>query len=209
MVMTVEQAIAQSSGAKRHVLLGNGFSIAWKASVFTYDSLLEKADFSAIENASGLFEAAGSNDFEFVIRGLQQSAKFLQVYRPEEVETAERMLSDAEELKAILVRAIAENHPDLPGAVAAEAYVACRAFLANFDHIYTVNYDLLLYWTLMQDEVDELDIRCDDGFRNSENGDDTDYVAWERACVSCMSTSRRHGWRFPCTASWPRPRRSP
>lgn len=179
MVLSFDQALAQSTEGKRHVLLGNGFSIAWRADVFRYDSLLEQADFAAIENASDLFEAAGSNDFEVVIRGLQQSARFLQVYRPEETETAARMLEDAEELKAILVRAIAGNHPDLPGAVTPEAYAACRDFLSNFGHIYTVNYDLLLYWALMQDEVDEIDIRCDDGFRNPDNGDDADYVAWE------------------------------
>jgi hypothetical protein len=179
MVLSYREALNQTTEGKRHLLLGNGFSMAWRATVFSYASLREQADFSAIHDPEALFQAAESNDFEIVIRGLQQSARFLEVYRPEETATAARMRADAEELKAILVRAIAENHPELPTAVTPEAYAACRAFLSSFDRIYTLNYDLLLYWALMQDAVDTRNIRCDDGFRNPDNGDDADYVAWE------------------------------
>jgi len=178
-LLTFEEALRQTEGRHRHVMLGNGFSMAWRANVFSYSSLLEEADFSDILDHEGLFAVAGSNDFEIVIRGLQQSAAYLRVYRPDDEQTAARMLQDAEALKTILVRAIADNHPDLPAAVTPEAYAACRRFLSHFEHIYTVNYDLLLYWTLMQNEIDELDIRCDDGFRQTENGEDADYVAWE------------------------------
>lgn len=179
MILSYQEALDQTQAGKRHVLLGNGFSIAWGTKIFIYESIFEQADFSKILNAAALFGAAGSNDFEIVIRGLQRSAKFVRVYKPDETTIPERMLEDAAKLKEILVQAIAENHPALPSEIKSQAYVACRKFLSSFTRIYTVNYDLLLYWTLMQDEFDELDIPCDDGFRNPDGNGDSDYVSWE------------------------------
>jgi hypothetical protein len=49
--------------------------------------------------------------------------------------------------------------------------------LAHFNKIYTLNYDLLLYWTLMHDEL-EPEVPCDDGFRTPEEGAQ-EYVTWE------------------------------
>ena len=59
-----------------------------------------------------------------------------------------------------------------------EQYTSCRQFLSHFDgHIYTLNYDLLLYWTLMQDEL-KPELKSDDGFRDVEEGS-ADYVVWD------------------------------
>lgn len=93
------------------------------------------------------------------------------------------MRRDADALREVLVRAIADNHPAWPGEISSQSYTACRHFLAHFKNIYTLNYDLLLYWALMQDEIDPPQLRSDDGFRTSiENGEE--YVTWE---------SGRHG----------------
>lgn len=40
------------SAKKRHLLLGNGFSIALKPDIFSYGSLYENADFSAAPHAT-------------------------------------------------------------------------------------------------------------------------------------------------------------
>src|SRR3546814_15524680 len=61
--------------SKRHLLLGNGFSIALKPDIFTYGSLFDNADFSAAPHVPKLFEALATNDFEIVIRHLQDTAK--------------------------------------------------------------------------------------------------------------------------------------
>jgi hypothetical protein len=36
---------AESLGKKRHLLLGNGFSISWNPKIFQYGSLFDRADF--------------------------------------------------------------------------------------------------------------------------------------------------------------------
>jgi len=141
-----QQALDASNGGKRHLLLGNGFSIAWNSKIFTYESLFKRADFSKMPHADQLFAAAKTQDFEVVIRELIAAAKYISVYLPKEKSVAEQMLQEAAELKIVLVKAIAENHPDLPLAVAESAYRACRVFLSHFDRKFTLNYDLLLYW---------------------------------------------------------------
>ena len=74
---------------------------------------------------------------------------------------------DAAGLREVLVRAIAENHPAHPGEIDIEQYQHCRHFLSHFHTIYTVNYDLLLYWAIMQDL--EPEVPSDDGFRRPED----------------------------------------
>jgi hypothetical protein len=105
----------------------------------------------------------------------------LKAYRDVPPGLFESLNQDAAELKNVLVTAVGKHHPDRPFDIDKKQYAACRAFLANFDHIYTLNYDILLYWALMQDEVDKLELRPDDGFRHPEDGEDAPYVVWLEA----------------------------
>ncbi|ANC91121.2 DUF4917 domain-containing protein [Azospirillum humicireducens] len=165
----------------RHLLLGNGFSIALKPDIFHYASLYEAADFSAAPKVKDLFEALGTRDFETVIRHLTDTAKVVRVYWPERVKAIARLEEDAAAIKNALVSAIARNHPARPYEISPEQYAHCRHFLMPFKHIYTLNYDVLLYWALMQTEVDDLKLLPDDGFRHPENDLDAPYVSWQEA----------------------------
>lgn len=166
--------------AHRHLLLGNGFSIALKPDIFSYGSLYDNADFSAAPTVPALFEALDTQDFEVVIRHLQSTATVVEVYRPKLVKLAGRLRRDAAAIKAALVTAIARRHPDRPYDIAPARYAACRVFLRNFEHIFTLNYDVLLYWTLMQSEVDKIDLHHDDGFRHPDDPGEP-YVSWQEA----------------------------
>lgn len=182
-VASFDNALAriQAAARRHHLLLGNGFSIALKPDIFSYTSLFENADFSAAPHLPILFEALATTDFEIVIRHLQDTATILEIYRPRLVNLSKRLRADAGLLKDILVSAIAQRHPDRPYDLATDQYVACRQFIANFDHIFTLNYDVLLYWALMQDELDEINLRPDDGFRHPEEAPEEPYVSWQQA----------------------------
>jgi Domain of unknown function (DUF4917) len=181
-ISTFDQAMRGIKGAKnKHLLLGNGFSIALKPDIFTYGSLYENADFSDAPRVPELFEALGTKDFEIVIRYLQDAAKVVEVYRPELRRLAARLRQDAAAIKHALVSAVAKRHPDRPFDVSASQYAACRAFLHRFNHIFTLNYDVLLYWALMQTEVDKLALLPDDGFRHPEEDPDLPYVSWQQS----------------------------
>jgi hypothetical protein len=181
-VLSFERAMRRISNAnKKHLLLGNGFSIALKPDIFNYASLYENADFSEAPHLPALFEALGTKDFEIVIRHLQDAAKVVQVYRQNLPHLAARLRRDATKIKHALVSAVATGHPDRPFDVTPDQYAACRDFLRKFDHIFTLNYDVLLYWALMQTEVDNLPLRPDDGFRHPEEDPDLPYVSWQQA----------------------------
>ena len=169
----------KNTGAKKHILIGNGFSIALKPDIFSYGSLHSKADFSTVPHAAEVFKALATQDFEAVIRLLVDMAKVLKCYEDTSTDLVAQIEKDAAAIKTILAQAIARNHPDRPYDITNEQYAACRTFLNNFNHIYTLNYDVLLYWALMHDEVDELDIRCDDGFRHPEGNETAPYVSWQ------------------------------
>jgi hypothetical protein len=187
-VVTYEKAMAAMAGAKkRHLLLGNGFSIALKPDIFSYGSLYENADFSAAPHVKKLFEALRTQDFEIVIKHLQDAATVVEVYRPSATTLARRLRNDAAAIKDALVTAIAKRHPDRPFDISPAQYAACREFVSTFDHIFTLNYDVLLYWALMQDDVDKLNIQHDDGFRHPEDDPDKPWVSWQQANSATVS----------------------
>lgn len=207
-VKTFAEALAETYLGKRHLLLGNGFSIALFPDRFRYGSLLEEADFSNCPNARQAFDRLGTTDFEVVIKALRNAIALLPLYSAETA--ALRLMQEhAETLKELLVQAIAGRHPERPSDITEEQYSACRAFLAHFvgasrdfkgtggkdrrGYIYTLNYDLLLYWTLLHDQVihwnaanplsSEFEqtetLQHDNGFREPDANAGAPYVTWE------------------------------
>lgn len=174
---------------KRHLLLGNGFSIACKPNIFCYSSLFAEAKRKMPPELVEIFAILETQDFERAIRALIDASKILGAYLPTEARSAERLIMDSERLKGDLIQAVAGTHPARPFDITSDQYSACRLFLANFisegsgGKIYTFNYDLLLYWTLMH-EAEELNYDCvdlkhDDGFRKDAVNVDADYVEWQ------------------------------
>lgn len=181
--MTFAEAInASAEYSKRHLLLGNGFSIACRPDIFRYGKLFEQADFSALsDSAKSAFSVLHTTDFERVIKALRDSAAIAALYGVTDAQVY-AMRRDADALKELLVQTIAQSHPALPDDITDDEYAACQRFLANFHTTYTFNYDLLLYWTHMHRE-NRADVQADDGFRTSqsdiESGIPSEYVVWE------------------------------
>src|SRR3954467_13778049 len=95
-ILTFEQAMHEIRGVKhKHLLLGNGFSIALKPDIFTYGSLFENADFSKVPHAKGVFAALKTKDFEAVIRHLLNAAAVAALYRPQDKKLVTELLADA------------------------------------------------------------------------------------------------------------------
>lgn len=187
-LLSFDDAIADSERyAKRHLLLGNGFSIACRADIFHYGSLFAQADFSAAPEAVKVFEALGTQDFEIAIKSLENAAQILPAYVEASRDPQALMLAHAAALKEILVQTIAANHPRIPADIPDRKFWACRAFLSHFvrrggGQIYSLNYDLLLYWTLMHEDMPfgaPVLLEKNDGFGNDEDEPDADYVVWQ------------------------------
>lgn len=192
-ILTFEKAISLINGTKPHLLLGNGFSIACRPDIFVYNKLFERADFSALSKSARMsFDALGTTDFEKVIKALRDAEALLAVYVGSTSDIRQQMGLDANGLREVLVQAIASSHPDFPGALTESEYAHCKTFLTNFKTVYTLNYDLLLYWTQMHVAEDETPI-SDDGFRKPQDDFEASYVTWEPHQAHDQNTWYLHG----------------
>jgi hypothetical protein len=201
-IISFEDALRKTRGERRHVLLGNGFSIALFPGRFSYKSLLEEAKgaglFEEYPELQKAFEILKTTDFEVVLEALIHMRRLLHLYVTDEAPNT-KIAEHVVHLKEALVTAIAGKHPERLGEINENQFTAARTFLANFAGanlekrgcIYTLNYDLLLYWTLMHDPApvwdgrrfvapdDPLYLASDDGFRAPDDDYDAPYVAWD------------------------------
>ena len=131
-------------------------------------------------NTKKVFETLNTTDFEAVMKYLLQAETLTKIYDPGNSILAQKFAEDANILRDILAKAIASNHPERMDEIPDGKFVSCRKFLSNFKKgkIYTLNYDLLLYWALMRSDIDNLNVTRDDGFR-FPSGDPKDYVVWD------------------------------
>ncbi len=191
-VFTFDQALGQIAETKRpNVLLGNGFSRACLDDTFAYDALANRAGTGSLSpNGWASFDVLSTSDFEVVMRGLADAARLVTLYAPESP-VARMLTADGDALREVLLDAIARSHPDHPFEIDEDRYLACKRFLSHFGTIYTLNYDLLLYWALMHEGDPK--VRCDDGFRKPEDDDDATYVVWDPAAVKTQNVYYLHG----------------
>lgn len=178
-MLTFEEALARSHEIhkKRHLLLGNGFSIACRPDCFAYERILDEADLEALSvRGLELFESEETADFEQVVRSLRAAARMADFYKTSDAELSGRLRADSDCLKDVLANTLARKHPDNVGGIEDSEYESVRQFLSHFERFYTLNYDLLLYWAMMQEL--EPTFRHDDGFRADPDDPEAEWVAW-------------------------------
>lgn len=201
-VISFNEALRKTEGNRRHLLLGNGFSIALFPDRFRYGSLLQRAIddglFDDVPQIVEAFEILGTTDFEVVLEALIRMTKLVHLY-VDDANPKSRMLSDIERLKEALVTAVAGSHPSRLSEISEAQFQNCRNFLLQFSGkglekpgcIYTLNYDLLLYWTALHEpepewiggervEPDPASLlKHDDGFRSPDDFPDAPFVTWD------------------------------
>lgn len=193
-MLTYQDVLNSIGNNKSTLLLGNGFSMAYDPHRFSFTHLLEKAVSEKLISKERplykVFEEFSLSDFEEVIRMLENSAKIDLQYG---LNNVDELKKDAKNLKKYLVKIITNNHPEKISDISDEEYISCAKFISKYDEIYTLNYDLLLYWTTMKldsfrqfpdqhpsissEDFGHLDIN--DGFGNDEDDEDANYVVYQ------------------------------
>lgn len=177
-VISYTKAIQISGEAKkRYLLLGNGFSTSLYPKIFSYRSLLEEADFKKKPKLRKVFDHLGTTDFEHVIRALEDSATILGCYGID-AKNQDLISKDASDLKNILVKTISARHPKKVNELTESQIMACSQFLQPFRKIYTLNYDVLLYWVLLSN-LENPEVEIDDGFRLPDDDFGADYRVFD------------------------------
>lgn len=166
-VGTFDQCMKLSNSNKRYLLLGNGFSTALYPSIFSYSSLLEETNFSKKNEIKNIFSKLMTSDFEIVIKAIENSSEILKIYDGDK-KLQKQLKAEAKWLKDALVETIASRHPKKATELQTNAAVACNRFLENFKIIYSLNYDVLLYWVLLAGKENNPN-EIDDGFRNPDS----------------------------------------
>lgn len=153
-ILTFQEALnkANEFGKKyeeyrtKNILLANGFSIACCKDIFTYKKLFDSADFS--EEINKVFKEFDTFDFEKIIKKLDDTSKIVNIYDKEN-QICQQLEIDANKIKDELVKVISKKHPEHQHKIPDYKFCSAYRFLSNFNKIYTLNYDLLLYWTLV------------------------------------------------------------
>lgn len=141
------------------LILGNGASMAIHAG-FGYSSLREAAEDKGhiTPQVADIFRAFDTNDFELVLRRLWEATlvnKALGV-EPGRVELA------YQQVRAALISTVRDIH--ISHEDAKRHFAPMFQFMKSFDTVFSLNYDLLVYWAMMASQ-DELGKWFKDGFQ--------------------------------------------
>ncbi len=159
---------------QRHLLLGNGFSMAYDAKIFSYNALnrfIEEIDNDLLRK---LFQIINTKNFEVVMQQLDNFCQLAKEFSSDKQLTKKiRKASDA--LKKSLIDAVKELHPEHVFKIPEKRSESCSQFLNTFiqsdGHIFTTNYDVLLYWVLMRNK-DKIGSAVDGFGRAAEEGEE-------------------------------------
>ncbi|AEB28583.1 DUF4917 family protein [Francisella hispaniensis] len=201
-LLTYQEVQERTLGQQNILLLGNGFSMSYNYERFSFTSLLDSAVSKGlvIENSPvyKVFSKFSTTDFEEVINLLENSVRVIKEYGIIAKEDETKILDDSEKLKKHLVNIITNNHSDKITEIEDDEFYSCANFIKDYEKIYTLNYDLLLYWTCIKlkkfiDDriVKQFNLKVSDGF--SSNSDDFEQLTYRNDSKVSSSIFYLHG----------------
>lgn len=164
---------------KINLLLGNGFSIAYDRGIFSYNALSRFIMESDDEIIKKVFQVYNTQNFESIMQQLNNMVDVLKILEAP-IALCNKVTVLSSELKAKLIDAISDMHPEQVFTIDEAKSKHCAKFLREYidngGHIFSTDYDLLLYWVLLRNGVENFV----DGFgREAENIEDGVYTPEE------------------------------
>jgi hypothetical protein len=171
-------SIKKNPSRQFHLLLGNGFSVAYDAKIFSYNALHEFVKNLNDKDLSKILEVIETRNFEVIMQYLDNFAALVDAFGGDP-NLKKRVEAASTKLKKSLLDAVKTMHPEHVFKVPEDQSKACATFLQNFlgttGCIYSTNYDLLLYWALMRNQ----ELRHGDGCGRELENDTGEYMAPE------------------------------
>ena len=119
-ILSFDDVLRQTS-PERCLLIGNGFNEGYGPS-FKYDTLKGVMGKHLFQT-----EQYAEKDIEEIMLEIKENSNHV-----------------VEHIKQLFIKAITDSHPELNS----EKATHCAKFLGNFSKVFTLNYDLLLYWVI-------------------------------------------------------------
>ena len=145
-----------SKKKQKHLLIGEGFSMAYDPSIFSYNALSRFVDESKNDLLTKLFAAVKNKNFELIMQQLNISKSIISALGGDK-KLIEKIDEASMKLKESLIEAVKELHPEHVFKMQEEHSKNCAEFLTEYikkdGKIFSTNYDLLLYWVLMRNEI--------------------------------------------------------
>ncbi|AJC66175.1 DUF4917 family protein [Dickeya zeae] len=136
-----------------HLLLGNGFSMAYNHEIFSYNALQKFIDEQRNPLISSLFRIVKTKNFELVMQQLDNFCELIETFGTYN-ELLDKVKKSSDSLKESLIDAVESLHPEHVFKLEDGQVEKCSNFLSFFTNnhgsIFSTNYDLLLYWVLMR-----------------------------------------------------------
>ncbi len=166
-----EDAINASTG-ERNCLVGNGMSMAFDSNLFSYDSLLKTANFAENDPIiESVFQSLKTTDFESVANALINTQTIAQTFAQNDF--AVQLGQAIELLKSSLISSVSDNHPKNKNNVTDDQALKCQQFFKNFTDtkgvVFSLNYDLLIYWSILRKTPINTQLNVSDGFGFYDN----------------------------------------
>lgn len=149
------QQILKEKPRRLNLLLGNGFSISYNSKIFSYNALSNYIESIDNKLLLRLFDLIKTKNFEMIMQQLENFCEIAQYFGNDE--TLVKIIKEASNsLKEGLIDAIKELHPEHVFSISDDKSNACARFLKTYldseGHVFTTNYDVLLYWVLMRNK---------------------------------------------------------
>lgn len=151
-------SIKKNSNRPFHLLLGNGFSIAYDSKIFSYNALYDFVEKLEDKDLSTVLSVIETRNFEVIMQYLDSFSALIGAFGSY-TDLKGRVDTASSKLKSSLLAAVKALHPEHVFKVPEDQSAACAKFLKTFlstgGNLYSTNYDLLLYWVLMRSGIAE------------------------------------------------------
>ncbi len=154
----------------KHLLLGNGFSIAYDSRIFSYNALstfIDKIDNPLLQK---LFSRINTKNFEQIMQQLDNFCEIADVFSTDK-ELVTKIKNASLSLKESLIDAVKVLHPEhvfkIPEVNSHKCSEFLNEYLSKEGKIFSTNYDLLLYWVTMRNDLKNSGDGCGRDLENS------------------------------------------
>jgi hypothetical protein len=137
----------------KHLLFGNGFSMAYDRNIFSYNALSKFIENSGDPIIQNLFGKLNTKNFELIMQQLDNFSEIAELFSDDKT-LVPKIKAASDKLKNSLIDAITELHPEHVFTIPEEKSQSCISFMQEYldkdGFVFSTNYDLLPYWVLMR-----------------------------------------------------------